>query len=259
MRISLLDIDNIQSSDFELYREYGMPEYLFVLFKSPAKVLVDGKHETVDKGACIFFDRNSVQHYFPLSGHAFVHDFMHFDIENDLEKLLFSDIPKGKILYLTLPERVSKSLEDIRHELLGGLDKYQREILTYLGMIFLYRIKNEMDQGYINDRKRENYNILHNLRMELYRSPDKEWTIDGICGSIGMSRSYFQHLYKDFFHVSAMEDIINARIELAKLLLKGSNFKIYEIAEKCGYQSCAHFIRQFKKKEGLPPDKFRNK
>ncbi len=67
------------------------------------------------------------------------------------------------------------------------------------------------------------------------------------------------HLYKEFFGITFANDIINARIEMAKKLLVTSNMKIFEIAKKCGYESTEHFIRQFSKITGETPHKFKNK
>ena len=132
------------------------------------------------------------------------------------------------------------------------------DVLTNLGMIFLYRIKSSVDYGDINIKKRDNFKILYNLRKEIYRNPQEEWTIDKICGKIGLSRSYLQHQYKEFFSVSCVGDVISARISKAKDLLLSSNLKVSEIAERCGYSNITHFIKQFKSVVGISPDKFRS-
>ena len=57
--------------------------------------------------------------------------------------------------------------------------------------------------------------------------------------------------------MSCVEDVINARIAKAKILLSGSNLKVGEIAVKCGYSDVEHFTRQFKAKTEISPLKFR--
>ena len=54
-----------------------------------------------------------------------------------------------------------------------------------------------------------------------------------------------------------MDDIINAKIDLAKNLLLSSEQKISLIAKSLGYSDVTHFIRQFKAKTGVSPSKFR--
>ena len=45
--------------------------------------------------------------------------------------------------------------------------------------------------------------------------------------------------------------------EQAKLYLRTTEMSVAEIATSCGYESCEHFIRQFKKRVGVPPNGFR--
>ena len=53
-------------------------------------------------------------------------------------------------------------------------------------------------------------------------------------------------------------DMAEADLEKAKSLLARSNMTIAEIAEKCGYKTEFHFMRQFKQKTSLTPTEFRN-
>lgn len=258
MRIIIVDVDNRQPADFKIHRESGRADYLFVLYKSAAKVLVNGVYVDVGKGDGIFFDKHKIQSYYPLPPNELLHDFLHFDLENDFEKMIFSDIPLGVPINISFPDIISKTLSDIKDELSASFSRYKEDILTNLGLIFLYRIKDEIDYGDINIKKRANFRNLYNLRTDIYRNPSKDWSIDNICRQVCLSRSYFQHLYKEFFEVSCIEDVISARIKMAKSLLISGNLKVSEIAEKCGYQNTTYFIKQFKNEVGVSPDKFRS-
>ena len=98
---------------------------------------------------------------------------------------------------------------------------------------------------------------LQQLRQEIQTSPHSDWNITSFSKALGVSGSYFQKLYKLQFHVSCMDDVINARLRKAKKLLKDSNLHIQEIAEQCGYQNACHFMRQFKGKVGLTASQYR--
>ena len=65
--------------------------------------------------------------------------------------------------------------------------------------------------------------------------------------TLGISKSYFQHLYKEFFGVSFQQDYIQMRIAYAQDLLETSDMPMEQIAEICGYTNEVHFYRQFKK------------
>lgn len=257
MRIVSVDADNRQDPEFRLYRENGSGDYLFVLFKSPAKLLVQGGFVPVDKGVCVLFERNCTQCYYGAGDGSFLHDFMHFEPESELEILLTGAIPKGEPLQLTMWQPVSDSIAAIREEYRSGFGSCHREILDSLGSIFIYRLKEQTEHAGIDDGRRKVFRALYDLRTQIYREPQKDWSIDAVCRLVCMSRSYFHHQYKSFFGVSCTEDVISARIAAAKALLVSSELQVNEVAEKCGYQSVEHFIRQFRKCTGMTPTQFR--
>ena len=88
-------------------------------------------------------------------------------------------------------------------------------------------------------------------------SLNQKHTVKFMADGVGLSESRFFSVYKSFFGISPMDDLINARIDLAKNLLSGSDKKIYAIAQELGYAEVTHFIRQFKKRTGISPSKYR--
>ena len=259
MKITVVDVDNVQQRDFKLHREKGRGDYLFVLFKSPARVLVEGEYVPADYGSFVIFDKHKIQSYYPCQGQRFIHDFMHFDLETEEETRIFSDIPKDKLLHCVQPNMLSGILNEIKTELSSTFAKYKTELLTNLGTVFLYRIKSELENTGAANVRRLYFTELYSLRLRLYKGPQRDWSIDTMSREACLSRSYFQYLYKRFFSVSCNEDIINARISHAKILLSTGALSVNEIAEQCGYKGTEHFIRQFKSKTGVSPQKFRGK
>jgi len=53
-----------------------------------------------------------------------------------------------------------------------------------------------------------------------------------------------------------VEYITETRIAAAKEMLEQSNLKVYEIAEKLGYESSFYFSKVFKKVTGLSPREY---
>lgn len=112
--------------------------------------------------------------------------------------------------------------------------------------------KNAAESNYIDYKEQ-----IYRLRRTLISQPQKDWDIDSLSHSIGISRSHLQRLYKQIFGVTIKDDVISARIKRAMQLLSNTDMRIQEIAEQCGYNNESHFMRQFKVKCGMTAIQYR--
>lgn len=67
----------------------------------------------------------------------------------------------------------------------------------------------------------------------------------------------FRHIFREHFGISIYAYLTSQRINLAKRLLKSSNFSIARIAYDCGFNSSSQFTNIFKKHTGLTPKEYR--
>lgn len=98
---------------------------------------------------------------------------------------------------------------------------------------------------------------LRELQYNVYEEPQLEWTAEKASAKIGVSTSYFQHLYRQFLNISFNADVISARLALAERLLANTALNVSEIAEKCGYPDASHFMKLFRKKKGMTASNYR--
>lgn len=98
---------------------------------------------------------------------------------------------------------------------------------------------------------------IYRMRREVFAKPEKEWSIAEAAGHIGISVSHFQRMYKSEFGTTFKEELITARIEKAKKLLRNTDLRVQEVADACGYNDYSHFIRQFKEKVGASALQYR--
>ena len=137
--------------------------------------------------------------------------------------------------------------------------EYQEEILDHYMRVLLYRISEQIQNKKDTVKSHPIYLKMVALRSKIYNEPQGNWGIEQMSQELNISSSYFQHLYKDIFHVSCMNDVINARVEQAKFYLMQSAISIDNISTICGYKNEIHFSRQFKKRTGLSPSDYREK
>ena len=74
----------------------------------------------------------------------------------------------------------------------------------------------------------------------------------------GISENYFRRIFHEKFGISPKEYIIKRRIEYAKALLESGQFSITDLAERCGYSEPCHFSREFTKRVGVSPIKYKS-
>lgn len=80
-----------------------------------------------------------------------------------------------------------------------------------------------------------------------------------VAARVNLSTNYLSMLFKSTTSQKYSDYVLRMRMEKAKKLLAQSEFKIYEIAEICGYNSVKHFISAFKKHTGTTPTQYKNK
>lgn len=79
-----------------------------------------------------------------------------------------------------------------------------------------------------------------------------------VAARVNLSTNYLSMLFRSTTSQKYSEYVLRMRMEKAKKLLAQSEFKIYEIAEICGYNSVKHFISAFKKHTGTTPTQYKN-
>ena len=79
-----------------------------------------------------------------------------------------------------------------------------------------------------------------------------------IAGMINMSESRFAHVFKKETGISFWEYVNQVRMEHAEKMLKETDLRIGDIAEKIGVDNPNYFSAQFKRRKGKSPLAWRN-
>lgn len=81
-------------------------------------------------------------------------------------------------------------------------------------------------------------------------------TLADVAAVFNFSPSYLSQLFGKYGDSGFVEYITETRIAAAKEMLEQGNLKVYEIAEKLGYESSFYFSKVFKKVTGLSPREY---
>lgn len=235
-------------------RPHGSGYYTFVFFKSKAEVTIHGKTAIAEKHTFILFQPQTPHHYRELES-PFVNDWLHCDGTDFQQFLLSIQFPLDTLIEASDSQLISRCMMELQNNarLRGMLrdrivDCDLRSFFMKLSDLLKRTAPHQLHRYYIQ---------FNELRNELYLAPHLHFTVAELAAGLNLSKSYFQHIYKELFGCSVMADIILARLEHAKYLLDHSELPIAQIAHACGYENDTHFMRQFKKFVGVSPRTFR--
>ncbi len=249
--------DSMHKTKFEMIRKTGVPNYILLLVKTEAYFEIEGRLLPTNPNMVIIFDRNTYVHY--GSNQALYNDdWIHFDFIDEPSLVQALKIPRNTPIYLPGLNSLSNYVRMMVQENHNN-SIHKEQIQDSLMRILLYNLDHLISISKLSyPANHKHYIPMNQLRINIHNAPNKKWTVDSMARHVNMSPSYFQHLYKDLFGITCMQEIILARLERAKFYLSTTDMSIRSISELCGYENELHFMRQFKKTEGLTPTGYRS-
>ncbi|MCI1269367.1 MAG: AraC family transcriptional regulator [Ruminococcus sp.] len=245
MIIHNVGYNHCHDADFLIDRPDGSGDYLLLVLKTDTIFTLDGKDTIVPKNSFFLYKKGTPQYYRCLPMNTFSNDWVHF-LFDDNEEMEFLSLGLQYNVPVTLDNILFLSfcIKSIASETYSNNKNRQSSIKNYMMLIF-NKVSEKMAQT--NPMSFDNsYEMLSTIRNKIYSHPFEQRNVDQTAHEIRMSKSNFQHLYKKYFNVSFTNDLINSRIEYAKMLLSNTNLSIIDISKQCGYNHYAHFERQFK-------------
>lgn len=125
--------------------------------------------------------------------------------------------------------------------------------------LFAKRCMNEhVDDSATDADRTKSSNLMAEACLYIMQNCTEPLTIEDVARQIGISRSYFSHLFKDYTQTTFVDYLTKERIRKAETLFLGPKMKLIDIAYECGFSSSSSFNRTFKKIKGMSPKDFRN-
>ena len=91
----------------------------------------------------------------------------------------------------------------------------------------------------------------------IHQQPENEWAVASLASKVGMSRSTFSEKFRALVGVPPLKYVAQWRVHKATWLLRPSDAKIAEIADRVGYDSEVSLSRAFKRFNGMSPGNYR--
>lgn len=242
-----------EKAGFCLDRPKGMPCYIFIHFKTPVTYSIDGIESELTPGACVICPPNTRSMIY--SEGQLIHDWMH--LTGDVAEMLRSySLECKQIYYVKDSAYISRVVQSLEREFYSSMPYKKDLIEVKLREMFIHISREAADEETSEDVGADVYEAFKQLRISAFANIAENPSVADMARDVHLSESRFHALYKQIFGISPKNDLIIARIERAKNLLEQNKYNNAEIASMTGYTNEYHFIRQFKKHEGITPKEY---
>lgn len=255
MNIRCIGFGSVYDSS-SVFRRAATGEIMLMLTKSKCRFNVKGLIMKVPADTLVLFDGKYPVEY-AAAGEDLVCDWVCFEADKEQEFIDSLGLVFNRPVRSADTAAISELIKNISDEYCACGSRRTKAIGSLMRILLVKAGETEGGKEETEKEPEPHYEALSELRSKIYRSPEMKWNVDTMAAYAKMSRSYFQHLYHDTFGVSCIADVINGKIEKAKLLLGESDHTVSQVAAMCGYENEEHFMRQFKKNVGVTPTKFR--
>jgi AraC-like DNA-binding protein len=238
-------------------RPSGGGDYLFLHFTAPVKILLVNELTHEPPHTCIVYTPTYRQFY-QGEREGLRNNWLHFKGKDAPTLLKRYNIPVNTLFYPKYTEFIEPVLREIRRE------KIRQEVLSHQAIslfveIFFIKLSRSLEQnndGGFSPRKLRLRETLRDIRHMFHDNLTEDWSVSKMAETAHLSESRFLALYREFFGISPIEDLIEARLEYAKWLLNNSQATVSEVAYRSGFNNIYYFSRLFHKRVGCPPSEY---
>ena len=148
-----------------------------------------------------------------------------------------------------------------------GQNATQEELEAYRRRLHLAESPEEVSSEFmtfmteIMDRKQEGKKQKIKERVEnimLENMADSDFTLDDVASRLFLSPNYLRALFKKETGTTFTEYLTKIRMEQARILLKGEQARVGDVAEAVGYKDARYFSSSFKKLYQMSPVEYQN-
>lgn len=145
------------------------------------------------------------------------------------------------------------------HEQSALLKKIDKNVFEKnAGKVYVLNNSNKIKDISNEDEKDTSSTVIKLAKEYIIKNYNNNITLKDVAEEVYLSQNYLSELFKKETGNGFYDFLSRYRIKKAKELLITTNIKIYEIAQKVGYNDSITFGRAFKKITGVSPNAFRN-
>lgn len=256
-RIEHLDIDTHHEIDHVVYQAGDSQRWVILCFSTECMVLTKAGIQLAKPGDCFIKTPSFIEHHFaPKNAETgFINDWIHVvsDTLGDLVDALA--LPTNELIHTQNPLILRTYLCKLIHER-NALYPFWEQKCSNIVEAMLISLGRTYQELQTDDPKQYRESLLE-LRNYVKEHLDSPWNVTKMAQNAGLSNSRFSVLYKKRFGRGPNDDLIEMRLEQAKILLISTNKCLADIAQICGFQNEFYFSRIFKSRVNISPGAYR--
>lgn len=256
VKITQCGVHYRHGTGFVVDRPNGAGEYVFVCTHTPVAVRLGRGRDTIEPaGTCFLFSPTAAYHYEPV-GDLFDNTWFHATGTGFARLVSILGIPTDQPLHPGRHEFVVPLVHEMGMELAhGALHVEQMAALAAHKLLVLLTRYLHAKTPALSPTLSEHLERLRTVRMEVLETIERSWTVADMAAKANLSPSRFSAIYRQYFEVSPMEDLIRGRLTRAAWQLENTTMPVGAVAEACGFENAYYFSRLFHKRFGHPPSK----
>ncbi|MCJ7751033.1 MAG: AraC family transcriptional regulator [Armatimonadetes bacterium] len=254
LTVTALGIHWVHEPGYTVDRPHGMGEYVLLRFYTPMLVQTAAGFVHGEPNDCLLYSPSFPQWFSGRNvGHA--DDFVHFDGPEVPELIARYRVPLNTPFRCREVDFIPELIAALSRELHGRELFWQHSAGMLLESLLLRlgRLTNEGESSDITPADLAQADILRSIRRQVHERLQEPWTAASMARLSNLSVSRFSVLYRKFFEVSPIEDLIAARLARARVLLANTALSVGEAAEEAGFRNACYFSRLFRRRFGIAP------
>ncbi len=237
-------------ASFMMNRPRGFDSHVLLITRSKAVFRFLPREYPALPHQAVLIKAHTPYSYYNPDG-AYTDDWLHFTCSEE-ELLAIDQRAFHRPFSLGNPSLTETCFQQLLYENSYAPEELRAEHMDSLFRILLDHLLYDLHHPAENDYS-PYLHPMQKLRLSMQASPQNAGSAKEAAEEIGISLSYFQHLYSEFFKISYQKDLIRMRLSYGEELLRTTDLSVEEIAHACGYTNPVHFYRQFRAKYGVTP------
>ncbi len=237
----------------KINRPDGSGDYLFLYLITPMRIQFRTETVITKENAFLLYTPGEAQVYQALR--RFKNSFVHFTCDNG-DFLKEYDLPANRVVYLPNPGAMNTVLRSIYVESVLKQDFYADQLdmlMRQLLILFSRQLHTWSEDSAVSA---DLYEQFRKTRIEILTNITKEWNTENMAALTNLGVSQFYSYYQLFFNRSPKAELLEARLERAKYLLRVEAMPVGQAAVQSGFTNLSHFTRYFKKECGMTPSAY---